>query len=284
MIAGAIGVVAILAVVLGIALVNRGGHGDSSPTSAVNTANPNDGPFSGVFRAEIGAGPVAYIEGTPAGVDAPSVTMTFALRSACTQTGCVATAVRLDSSNTDPMWTERLPDAAPFVFDDVDGRWVAVTTAPGKCNNAGKTEDVERWKMFSLQQRPDGSLSGEYIYFDAGGCNGKRAVTLKRVRDVTAEDEVADPSNLAPRVASPAAALWGRYHYTSSGVTATKTEYDLAGLTACLRTGDRCMSYLQRADGCAPSHDVRERQVDLSQRVGRQVLERGRQRARSRNR
>ena len=110
-IAGVIGVVAILAVVGVVALVNRG-QGDSSPTtspSAASAADLNSGPFSGVFRAEIGAGPVAYIEGTPAGVDAPSVTMTFALRSACTQTGCVATAVRLDSSNTDPVWTERLP-------------------------------------------------------------------------------------------------------------------------------------------------------------------------------
>ncbi len=164
-----------------------------------------------MFRAEFG--PVTFVDGTPANVESPSTTMTFALRSVCRPTGCVATALRRGSSITDPMWTERLPDAAPLVFDDVDGRWVAVTTAAGKC----KDQDVERWKMFSLQQRPDGSLSGEYVYFDAGGCNAKRSITLSRAGDVTGEDGVADPNTAAPRVASPAAALWGRYHYTPSG-------------------------------------------------------------------
>lgn len=229
-------------------LINRADKGASSSsavTSAASAVNLNDGPFSGVFKAEFG--PITAVDGTtPQGVVAPSTTMTFALRSVCRPTGCVATGVRRDSSSTDPMWTERLPDPAPLIFDDVDGRWVAVTTAQGKCQD----QDVERWKMFSVQQRPDGSLSGEYIYFDAEGCNARRPVTLTRVGDVIAEDAVADPNSAPPRVASPATALWGRYRYTSSDPSlATQTEYNLAGLTSCLRTGERCLSFFTDATG-----------------------------------
>jgi hypothetical protein len=144
----------------------------------------------------------------------------------------VATAARLSGE---------MDLAASAIFDQVGGRWISVTTAPGKCN----AQTGEAWEVFTLETRPDGTLVGEYRGADAHGCAGKRPVTLSRTGDVDV-NSLPDPAKLPARVASPAEALHGRYHWTrifKNGLP--KIEDGPAVVTDCLRAGDRCMSYFQ---------------------------------------
>ena len=59
--------------------------------------------------------------------------------------------------------------------------------------------------MFTLQPRPDGTLSGENIRTTSDQCQEKRTVTFTRTGDVDVNADfkgVADPAQLAPRVVS----------------------------------------------------------------------------------
>ena len=125
-----------------------------------------------------------------------------------------------------------------LVFDQLDGRWVAVALASGSCS--GRTNEI--WEVFTLEPHPDGTLSGEYTEINPG-CSGKLTMTFTRTKDMDL-DALKDPAPLPPRTPSPAEALHGRYHgvvtYTT-GQTSDEVNYTVT--TDCLRTGDRCMSY-----------------------------------------
>ena len=124
------------------------------------------------------------------------------------------------------------------VFDDVGGAWLAVAVTQGSCRNAA----TEAWEVWLLQPRPDGTLTGEYSYTDPAGCDAKRTVTFTRTGD-TRVDLLDDPARLPARVVSPAQALHGRYHLTTIFANSSKSEFDVAVRTDCLRSGDRCMSF-----------------------------------------
>jgi serine/threonine-protein kinase len=126
-----------------------------------------------------------------------------------------------------------------MVFDQVDGRWVAVALESDKCRNMV----AEIWEVFTLQPGPNGTLTGEYRGAAANACNEKRTLTFTRASDVDV-NTLPDPAALPPRVVSPAEALHGRYHIarTFSSTIAPQQE-DQAVITDCLRAGDRCMSY-----------------------------------------
>jgi serine/threonine-protein kinase len=99
------------------------------------------------------------------------------------------------------------------------------------------------WEVLTLKPRPDGTLAGEYTATTSNDCVSKRTVTFTRTGDVDLES-LPDPVALAPRVVSPAEALRGRYQQTRSFPSVgqqQQTEYQVR--TACLRTGDRCMSF-----------------------------------------
>jgi serine/threonine-protein kinase len=129
--------------------------------------------------------------------------------------------------------------ATSAVFDQVDGRWVAVALGTDKCRDA----PAEVWQVLVLQPRPDGTLTGDYRGASANACNEKRTVTFTRTGDVDIT-KLPDPSTLPPRVGSPAEALHGHYHVTrkfKQGIAPQQA--DQAVVTDCLRGGDRCMSY-----------------------------------------
>jgi serine/threonine protein kinase len=225
-ITGVIAVVVVLAVVATIVVSNSG---DSSPaaTSQTPIALPNTGPFTGTFTADFG--PLTKLDGSP-GEGPPPGKETWNLRSVCGASGCVATASRAsgDTSKTSEM-----------VFDDVGGRWLAVAETPWKCNSGAETT---LFVVFSLQPRPDGTSTGDYSY-DSNACGAKRTVTFTRTGDARI-DLLDDPASLPARVVSPAQALHGRYHatidYTSTNTMSSESDY--AVRTACLRTGERCLS------------------------------------------
>ncbi len=86
---------------------------------------------------------------------------------------------------------------------------------------------------------------------------GREALETDWVKlEVVADDEtlLPDPAELPPRVASPAEALRGRYHvtrtFTRPGLPVM--EADSSVVTDCVRTGERCMSYLVVASGDLP--------------------------------
>jgi serine/threonine-protein kinase len=203
-----------------------GAPGNSGvPTGTESAANT--GPFTGTYQVQLGQG--STLDGKPAASVTPG-TAIYAVRSVCRSSGCVATASRLDGERG---------LALNMVFDQVDGRWLAVVIVEDRCRNMV----AEIWEVFTLQPGPEGTFTGEYRGAAANGCNEKRSLTFTRAGDVDIKS-LPDPASLPPRVASPAEALHGRYHIarTFSKIVAPQQE-NQAVKTDCLRTGDRCMSY-----------------------------------------
>jgi serine/threonine protein kinase len=222
-------------VTLVLVMTNRhSGAGSMSAPSAKGAASapaPNTGPFTGTFSVDLG--PPTNLDGASQGGTPDKETLN--LRSVCGASGCVASASRASGN------TLRSP---ALVFDDVGGRWLSVGVTPGRCQNA----DAERWEVFSLQPRPDGTLTGEYSNTSPAPCASKRTVTFTRTAD-TRVDLLPDPASLPGRVASPAQGLHGGYHNTmtfTSGPAPQQRDYVVR--TDCLRTGDRCMSFFHSAD------------------------------------
>ncbi|HEX7826550.1 MAG TPA: serine/threonine protein kinase, partial [Mycobacterium sp.] len=162
----------------------------------------------------------------------------------CISDRCVATA---------SMFKGDAAFASTMVFDEVGDRWLSVVVAPGQCKGA----QTETWQVFSLQPRPDGTLTGEHTRATADQCAEKRTVTFTRTGDVDVDADfyaLPDPAGLPPRVVSPAEALRGNYHVTRTFTTPglPVMQADTAVTTDCLRTGDRCMSYFSVASGDIP--------------------------------
>ncbi|OBG30492.1 serine/threonine-protein kinase [Mycobacterium sp. 852002-51057_SCH5723018] len=232
--AGALAAAALLvvagAVVAGVKLLNdrdhTGGRNTAAAPATPAAAAPNSGPFTGVYRVQFGPG--TNLDDVPA-PGAAALTDTYAVRSVCGPTGCRATASRLSGEM-------RL--ASTTVFDEVDGRWVAVTIGSDKCRDA----PAEIWQVFTLQRSPDGTFTGDYRGAAANACDQKRTVTFTRTGDVDV-NSLPDANTLPPRVVSPAQALHGRYHVTRKFSRGPQQQADQAVTTDCLRTGDRCMSY-----------------------------------------
>jgi hypothetical protein len=124
---------------------------------------------------------------------------------------------------------------------------VAVTVDTDRCRDAPS----EIWQVFTLDFRPDGTLTGEYRGESGNACDLKRSVTFTRTGDVDLSS-LPDPATLPPRVVSPAQALHGRYHISRTfSILLSPQQEDQAVTTDCLRTGDRCMSYFH-----SPSSDT----------------------------
>jgi serine/threonine-protein kinase len=212
-------------------------HDPASPTTRQAAMAPAGTDFTGTYRADYGPG--TDLEGKPAS-GAPATTSTWAVRSTCGAAGCVATASNVSGNGNGMVLLSSL------VFDQVAGSWVAVGLASADCNGP-----TELFVVFTLQPRPDGTLSGETTRaVSISGCVVKRTVTFTRTGDPDV-NKVPDPAVLPPRTVSPAQALHGRYHesttFTNGNIVPGQD--DLTVQTNCLRTGDRCMSLFHAPDG-----------------------------------
>jgi serine/threonine-protein kinase len=205
----------------------------SSTASASPAPAPNTGPFTGMYRADFG--PISTLGGAADPGGKPSVA-TYGLRSVCRPTGCVAIASRLSGDSTFAQTVE---------FDEVGGIWFAVTLASQQCRDNARAES---WQVFKLQPRPDGTLTGDFTATASNSCSAKHTVTFTRTGDVDV-NSIPDPANLPPRVASPAEALYGRYHQAKTFTNGQRQEADFVVATDCLRTGDRCMSFFYNQAG-----------------------------------
>jgi len=228
-----IAVVAVVAIVAAIIIANSGddekpvaGSTSSSATTASTSAVPAIAPLQGTYSVAFGATFLA--DGAPAG-DGPYAE-TWRLRSACGGNGCVATGV-----------TGGQYQVKDVTFDDVDGAWLSVQTSTAGC----KDVDDESWNVISIKPQPDGSMTGEMTQSLPRGCFVRRTVTFTKTGD-TDTSYIPDPSSLPARVVSPAEAFHGKYDSEltfASGTPRIRTNH-FGVRTDCLRTGDRCMSYL----------------------------------------
>ena len=222
-IAAGIAVIAVVAVVLVMVNSDNGG-GSQSAAPTPGAPPPNTGPFTGTFTADVG--PQLRYSGAPREGAPPPYKETWRLRSVCRPSGCVAIAATGGQFPTKEV-----------VFDDIGGRWFAVTVSQGLCH----TYDTEQFHVISLQPRPDGTMNGEWTTTAAKGCFDKRTITFTRTGD-TDVGLLADPANQPPRVVSPAQALHGRYHAETTFANGAREESDFGVRTDCLRTGERCLS------------------------------------------
>ncbi|MFZ0834672.1 MAG: serine/threonine protein kinase, partial [Mycobacterium sp.] len=238
--AAAIAIVAV-GIVAGITVSHRSTETPTPGAPVTNQPKP-PGPLDGTFIAEFGP-KMELISGKPyaSGATTEPYGGSWSIRSACPANGCVATATLVSRQNS---------TSSSLVFDDIAGRWTAVTVRTGKCNNA----DTEVWGAFTLQPRPDGALSGEYIEtVPSPPCvteavpnpslAAKQSLLLTRTGDVEPNVQVADAESQPPPVVSPAQALHGRYHRTMAFSDGSPPlEEDLTLRTDCLRTGERCVT------------------------------------------
>jgi serine/threonine-protein kinase len=204
---------------------------DSTPTATTSAApSASDQPLTGSLRADFGA--LTDIAGKPVDNAGPT-TETWTFRSTCPGGGCVATAAAGGPITAAPNW----------VFDEVDGQWLAVSVAPGKCQDL----DAEFWRVIRLKKAADGSLTGQLVSAANVGCTTVRSLNMTRIGDADVT-QLADPSSLPPRVPSPAEAFHGVYHQTLAFSPTDTYHYNYAVQTSCLRTGDRCASVLSDTD------------------------------------
>jgi tRNA A-37 threonylcarbamoyl transferase component Bud32 len=225
--------VAAVALLIGVgifAAVKLTGHdGPAAP----KTPPSNSGPFTGAYTADFGSKLDVLGKEVPGA--APPGKETWNLRSACATSGCVATATKTAGPFTGHQTN--------IIFDDIAGRWIAVSLGTAKCHD----RDVDEWTFIWLQPRPDGTMSGEWISDDID-CYSKRSVTFTRNGD-TDIASLPDPATQPARVVSAGQGLHGVYHSTvtfSNGGNAPQDDYRVD--TFCLRTGDRCISRLVDVD------------------------------------
>jgi hypothetical protein len=190
---------------------------------------PNTGPLTGVYRADFG--PIIHLNDTP-GPDPSTVTDTYAIRSTCLPAGCVANAARIDGAES---------FGKPFVLDLIGDRWFAVGLAAVPCKSDAA---AEAWEVLSVVPQPDGTLAGEYMSLTGNDCLKKRTVKLTRTDDVDL-DSLPDPTTVTPRVVSQGEAFRGEYLQTRTFPrVGQQQQFTYRVTTHCLRTGDRCISFM----------------------------------------
>ena len=211
-------------------------RGDNVPATAPTTAAAGGADFSGTYRADYGPG--TDLEDKPV-ANAPATTSSWAVRSECGPSGCVATAANIAGSGNALL--------SNMNFDQLGGTWVAVGLASAQC---GGEQPSELWVVLTLRPHPDGTLTGETIRASTdSACAAKRTVKFTRAGDAD-PNKVPDPAVLPPRVVSPADALHGSYQQTTTFTDGTVVPGKvLTAITYCLRTGDRCMSLFHAAGG-----------------------------------
>jgi serine/threonine-protein kinase len=233
LIGAAVVVVALIVAGSVAAVVGLTRHDDPA-APAPTTAAAGGGDFNGTYRADYGPGTDLDDKPVP---NAPATTSSWDVRSECGSSGCVATAASASGNSL----------LSNMTFDRLGGTWVAVGLASADC---GGDAPSEVWVVVTLQQQPDGTLSGDTVRSSTDSlCAAKRTVKFTRTGDPDL-DKVPDPAVLPPRVVSPADGLRGSYRQTTTFTNGSVVPGQvLAANTYCLRTGDRCMSLFHAGGG-----------------------------------
>jgi serine/threonine-protein kinase len=199
--------------------------GNEKPRQAAPTGGALDGTFGVEFAAATKPNGQSYDNAPGGGSE------TWVMQSACTASGCIATASRVNGS---------VSGMSAMVLDKVGTNWTAVSTTQGPCNGAS----TEIWESMSLQQGPNGTLSGKLKVRSTTttSCDRDQKVTFTRTGDVQSGFSLADPKAQPPRVASPAQGLTGKYQETETFPSDPTSAVSFDIESYCLRTGERCLS------------------------------------------
>jgi hypothetical protein len=213
---------------------------DRGTPAASKAAKPSAPSFDGTYRFDFdGSQQLAGGEPKPT----KARTRTYALRSTCTDAGCIATATKL--ADNDPKRKSDPP--VDLVFDYVDARWQMALREDSACADSDvKGPKITAW---ILAPQPDGSLTG--TSYEAMNPNPDCAVatstpvTVTRQGDVDPAVSVADPGKQAARSPSAPDGLTGHYNETSVLHDSPKPGSPLrvAMQTMCVRNTDQCATF-----------------------------------------
>lgn len=212
---------------------------DRGSPGASKAPKPTAPSFEGTYRFDFdGTQQLAGGEPKPT----KSRTRTYALRSACTDSGCIATATKL--ADDDPKRKSDPP--LDLVLDYVDGHWQTALREDGACTDSDvKGPSLTAW---ILQPQPDGTLTGtSYVAMNPSpdcAVATSTPVTVTRQGDVDAAISVADPGKQAARSASAPEGLAGHYNETSVLHDSPKPGVRrVAVQTMCVRNTDQCATF-----------------------------------------
>jgi hypothetical protein len=212
---------------------------DRGSPGASKAPKPTAPSFEGTYRFDFdGTQQLAGGEPKPT----KSRTRTYALRSACTDSGCIATATKL--ADDDPKRKSDPP--VDLVLDYVDGHWQTALREDGACADSDvKGPSLTAW---ILQPQPDGTLTGtSYVAMNPSpdcAVATSTPVTVTRQGDVDAAISVADPGKQAARSASAPEGLAGHYNETSVLHDSPKPGLRrVAVQTMCVRNTDQCATF-----------------------------------------
>jgi hypothetical protein len=212
---------------------------DRGSPGASKAPKPTAPSFEGTYRFDFdGTQQLAGGEPKPT----KSRTRTYALRSACTDSGCIATATKL--ADDDPKRKSDPP--IDLVLDYVDGHWQTALREDGACADSDvKGPSLTAW---ILQPQPDGTLTGtSYVAMNPSpdcAVATSTPVTVTRQGDVDAAISVADPGKQAARSASAPEGLAGHYNETSVLHDSPKPGLRrVAVQTMCVRNTDQCATF-----------------------------------------
>lgn len=197
------------------------------------------GPMDGIYQFEYDGS-----KRTRFGLLAPSTGAAnawWALRSHCSDAGCVATATRVDEDGS------AMDQRA--VLDFVDGKWVMVVKETGECPRGGVP--IQMFGTWIMQPQPDGSLTGLFTDIRTGtDCDegfqyvSQAPVTVRRRSDVPEDVPVDDPATVPTRKPTTAEGFRGTYTQTvAEGGGGAQLEISIREImTYCVRNSDECVT------------------------------------------
>ena len=228
---------AVCAVALGIAVLAA--CGDRSSSAGSKAPKPSAPSLDGTYRFDFdGTQQLAGGEPKPT----KPRTRLYALRSTCTDSGCIATATKLADDNP----TQRSNPPVDLVLDYVDGHWQTALRDNGACSDSDITgPSLTAW---ILQPQPDGTLTGtSYVAMNPSpdcAVATSTPVTVTRQSDVDAGISVADPGKQAARSPSAPEGLAGHYNETSILQGSSKPGVRRVAMqTMCVRNTDQCTTF-----------------------------------------
>jgi hypothetical protein len=228
----------VCAAALSIAMLvscSSGGY-SNGPSKPPRPSAPS---FEGTYRFDFdGSQQLAGGEPKPT----KSRSRNYAVRSSCTDSGCIATATKLEDDNP----KKKSDPPLDLVLDYVDGHWQMALREDTACTNADiKGPSLTSWL---LQPQPDGSLSGtSYVAMNPSpdcAVATQTPVTVTRLSDTDSSVSVADPGKQVPRSPSAPEGLAG--HYNETGVFHESSKpgvRPVSMLTMCVRNTDQCTTF-----------------------------------------
>jgi hypothetical protein len=228
----------VCAAALSIAVLAACSSGSSS-NGWSKPPRPSAPSFEGTYRFDFdGSQQLAGGEPKPT----KSRSRNYAVRSSCTDSGCIATATKLVDDNP----KQKSDPPLDLVLDYVDGHWQMALREDSACTDRDiKGPSLTAWL---LQPQPDGTLSGtSYVAMNPSpdcAVATQTPITVRRLSDTDSSISVADPGKQVPRSPSAPEGLAG--HYNETGVLHDSSKPGVrrvAMRTMCVRNTDQCTTF-----------------------------------------